>query len=365
MVSRVGGNPRMSHINTLSYHIEEQRNSFNLIRLVAALCVVLTHAYVLLGQGDLQPLKAVTPYTIGRHAVNLFFVLSGLTLSYSLERNPDLVRFIWARALRIFPALFAFGLVFALLVGPFLTRWDLVAYFTDAHTYRYPFAILLFFNNATPPHGIFSDLPRPGSVNGSLWTIRYEIIAYLGLALAAAMGVLRTRFGSSLLLSSAGLAMAFVELVWVGAQDTPLESLSRYGFSFLLGINFYRWRAYIPTTLWSLLPTIVLTYVLHGTALAAPAYILLVGHAGVVIGCRDFGFLSAWARRNDISYGTYVYGWPVQQVLVPFCMGMAPLMFFVISAAAVIPLGYLSWRLVEKPALRFKSLNARQVFLPH
>lgn len=351
----------MSHISTLSHHLDEQRNSFNLIRLAASLCVILTHAYVLTGQGDQQPLKDVTPYTIGRHAVNLFFVLSGLTLSFSLERNPDLVSFIWARALRIFPALFAFGVAFALLVGPFITRWAPAEYFTDAHTYQYPFAILFFFDDATAPHGIFADLPRPGSVNGSLWTIRYEIIAYLGLALAATVGVLRTRFGSSLLLSAAGLAMAFIELVWVGAQDTPLESLSRYGFSFLLGINLYRWRAFVPTALWSLLPTAALTYALHGTALAAPVYILLVGHLGIVLGCRDYGRLSAWARRTDISYGTYIYGWPMQQILVPFCQGLAPPAFAIVSAAAVIPLGYLSWRLVEKPALRFKRINLRDL----
>ncbi len=351
----------MSHMNTLSHHLGEQRNSFNLIRLVASLCVILTHAYVLLGQSDLQPLKDTTPYTIGRHAVNLFFVLSGLTLSFSLERNPDLIRFIWARALRIFPALFAFGVVFALLVGPFLTRWHPADYFADAHTYQYPFSVLFFFNNATAPHGIFADLPRPGSVNGSLWTIRYEIIAYLCLALAAAVGVLRTRFGSSLLLAAAGLAMAFIELVWVGAQDTPLESLSRYGFSFLLGINFYRWRAFIPTALWTLLPTIALTFALHGTILAAPVYILLVGHLGIVLGCRDYGFLSAWARRTDISYGTYIYGWPMQQILVPFCQGLAPPVFAIISTVAVIPLGYLSWQLVEKPALRLKRIDLRKL----
>ena len=352
----------MSYTKTLSYHLDEQRNSFNLIRLFASLCVIVTHAYVLLGLSDQQPLKDVTPYTIGRHAVNLFFVLSGLTLTFSLDRNPDLVRFIWARILRIFPALFAFGAVFALLAGPFITRWGLLDYFNDAHTYQYPFSVLVFFNNATPPHGIFLDHPRPGAVNGSLWTIRYEVLAYLALALAFALSMLRARLSASLMLGAAGLAMAFIELVWVAAQDTPLESLSRYGFAFLLGINYYRWRAYIPTALWTLLPAAGLTYALHGTILAAPAYIVLVGHLGIVLGCRDYGIFSAWARRTDISYGTYIYGWPVQQILVPFCLGMAPALFAVISAAIVVPLGYLSWQLVEKPALRLKAIDLRQVF---
>lgn len=354
----------MSRFGTLSHHLDEQENSFNLVRLIAALCVILTHAYVLLGHGDLQPLKDATPYTIGRHAVNLFFVLSGLTLTASLDRNPDLIRFVRARALRIFPALFVFGLVFALFLGPFLTRWDLVDYYDDAHTYQYPLSVLFFFNHATPPHGIFTDRPLPESVNGSLWTIRYEVAAYLGLAVAYAVGVLRTRLASSLLLSAAGLAMAFIELVWVGAQDTPFESFSRYGFSFLLGINFYRWRHFIPTSLGSLAPTALLTYAFHGTDLAAPAYIILCGHLGVVLGCRDYGYLSAWARRTDISYGTYIYGWPVQQILVPFCQGLAPVTFAFVSALVVMPIGYLSWWLVEKPALRLKSIDIRRMFSP-
>lgn len=221
---------------TLSHFLEEDINSFNLVRLVAALCVVLTHAYVLLGLGEFQPLKDSTPYTIGRHAVNLFFVLSGLMLTRSLDRKR------------------------------------LAEYFVDAHTYQYPLSILVFFNNATPPHGIFLDLPRPGQVNGSLWTIRYEVAAYLALAAGYAVGVFRTRLGTSLLLSAAGLAIAFVELIWMSAQDTPIESLARYSFSFLLGVNFYHWRSVVPTAWWTVLPTAIVTYAINKTGFEAPAF---------------------------------------------------------------------------------------------
>ncbi|MFZ5673171.1 MAG: acyltransferase family protein [Pseudomonadota bacterium] len=346
---------------TLSNFLEEDSNSFNLVRLVAALCVVLTHAYVLLGLGEFQPLKDSTPYTIGRHAVNLFFVLSGLMLTRSLDRNPQLVRFMWSRMLRIFPALFAFGAIFAMFLGPFLTYWDLADYFVDAHTYQYPFSILVFFNNATPPHGIFLDLPRPGQVNGSLWTIRYEVAAYLALAAGYAVGVLRTRLGTSLLLSAAGLAIAFVELIWIGAQDSPIESLSRYSFSFLLGVNFYRWRSVIPTAWWTILPTAIVTYAINKTGFEAPAFILLCGQLGIILGTRDFGMLSKWTRKTDISYGTYIYGWPVQQIMVPLCRNMAPLTFALVSMLIVMPLGYLSWRFVERPALQLKSIDLRDL----
>lgn len=84
--------------------LEVERNSFNLIRLVAALAVLVSHAFAINSAIDApEPLQGTTPFTLGGHAVNAFFVVSGLTLSHSLERNPSLSNYILARALRLLP----------------------------------------------------------------------------------------------------------------------------------------------------------------------------------------------------------------------------------------------------------------------
>jgi peptidoglycan/LPS O-acetylase OafA/YrhL len=126
-------------------------NSFNLVRLLAALSVLVSHSFVVvLGNEAVEPLMRATPYSLGQHAVNAFFVISGLMLAQSLQRDPNLVRFVQARVLRIFPGLLAYGFVFALVMRPFLTDLTLVEYLSDVHTFIYPIDVMVHFQDAVP-----------------------------------------------------------------------------------------------------------------------------------------------------------------------------------------------------------------------
>jgi peptidoglycan/LPS O-acetylase OafA/YrhL len=61
----------------------------------------------------------------------------------------------------------------------------------------------------------------------------------------------------------------------------------------------------------------------------------------------------AWCETHDLSYGTYLIGFPVQQLLAAAGLSSVGVMLFaVISAMAVLPLAALSWLFVERPALR-------------
>lgn len=345
---------------TLADSLSENRNSFNLIRLAAALSVLISHAYVLLGQGEIRPLYSWTSYSVGQHAVNVFFVLSGLMLTQSLVRDPDIWNFATARILRIFPALLAFGLFFSFVLGPFLTTVKLGEYFLEGHTYSYPFDLLLRFHEAEPPHGIFTGLPVPGVVNDSLWTIRYELLAYASLVVMFVLGVAKTRLGSALCMLAALLTLAAIKFGWIGGLDTPFEQLTRYAVCFLIGINLFHWKAHIGTQWWPLLATFLVAWLASGTPLTALASILLATHLTICIGSRSFGGLTRWTQETDISYGTYVYGWPTQQVLVTLFPAMNPVLFAVVSMAITPVFGYLSWIFVEKPALRLKKRLRRR-----
>ena len=339
---------------TLAECLNERHNSFNLVRLVAALSVIVTHSYPLLGQGDAQPLKAITPYTLGQHAVNVFFVLSGLMLARSLHRNPNLASFAVNRALRIFPALFVFGIVFAFLAGPFLSTLGAARYFSDLHTFLYPFAVLIHFSSATPPQGIFTGLPVAETVNDPLWTIRYEITAYLCLALLFGLRLLRGAASAGMFLLVMLLMMLAHGRGWLGPDHSPLEQLARYGFCFLVGVNLYYWRNHVSNAVLWVLPTALAAWLLRDTLLGAPAFIVLSAHVAILAGTRDFGPLTSWTRETDISYGTYIYGWPVQQTLLAMGLGLTPAMLAFCSLLVVPVCGLLSWKYVEEPALRLR-----------
>ena len=60
--------------------------------------------------------------------------------------------------------------------------------------------------------------------------------------------------------------------------------------------------------------------------------------------------------RTDLSYGTYIYACPIQQVLVIAGLGaLNPLVFAIVATAVTLPVAAMSWFLIEKPAMKLKS----------
>ena len=348
----------------ISNILDSECNSFNLVRLVAALSVLISHSYLLqTGLSSTEPLAASTPFTLGQHAVNAFFVISGLTLSHSLHRNPDLTHYAWARFLRIFPGLFAFGLFFAFVAGPLLTSLRLVDYFTDAHTWLYPAAVLVQFGQAVPPHEIFSSGPYAEAANDPLWTIKYEIVAYVGLAIFCRFDLLRRTSALRLALAVALGIFVFAAPLSEGQHFAGwLYQLGRYGFCFLLGVLGYHFRDRFSLSPWLLILPAALVLLLAGTKFEAAAYVIFVAHIVLVAGSMNYGVLTSFCRKSDLSYGTYIYGWPVQQSLIVLFPGMGIASLLVFSLAIVPAFDLVSWNLVEKPFLRLKRRDPRAFF---
>lgn len=65
--------------------------------------------------------------------------------------------------------------------------------------------------------------------------------------------------------------------------------------------------------------------------------------------------------RIDISYGTYIYGWPVSQIIVYYSMKygftLKPITLTLATLLFTFPLAYTSWRLIESPCLKLKGLS--------
>ncbi len=342
----------------LSDILDANRNSFNLVRLIAAISVIVSHAYAIgIGPGAPQPLGSLTPFTLGQHAVNAFFFLSGLTLSLSLARNPSLLHFVAARFLRVIPGLFVCGAFFAFILGPAMTTWNLTDYFSDAHTWLYPLAVLVKFAWAEPPHGIFTSAPYSETPNDPLWTLKYELAAYAGLALLQLSGLLRSWMALIAVLLIAALVYVLTASM-IGNTSVPgwAYNMGRYGFCFMLGALAYRFRSGIPLTPWLLTASLAVAIAATGTRFASLAYIVLVAHLVIVIGSFGFGPLTRFARDTDVSYGTYIYGWPIQQSIVVLFPTMSAELMILCALAIVLPLAFASWTLVEKPSLDLKRV---------
>lgn len=336
---------RFSVSPTLDHAWASGRNHFNMIRLIAAWLVIWSHAWAITGTAGNDHFARLTlSKSAGAFAVDVFFVISGFLVAASCERN-GWREFLLARALRIYPALIVCVALTVCVLGPLLTT--AADYWRDAATWRYLWANATLWRAEFWLPGVFETLPRTAA-NGSLWTLPIEGRLYLALLAAGALGMLRAwRYLPAWTLAIAGAA-AFA---WLRA---PLQEHLAYlvwvTAFFITGTLLWTWRARIRLSWWPLLPLLGLAAIGRGTLGFVPVYFALV-----VYGTFCLAFLPRLPRieRNDLSYGLYLYGWPMQQLAL--VLGATTVLANTIAASALaFACAALSWFLVERPALRWK-----------
>ncbi|MFD2250980.1 peptidoglycan/LPS O-acetylase OafA/YrhL [Pseudochelatococcus lubricantis] len=335
-------------------------DNFSLIRHCLAAAVVVSHAFsVGTGIGADEPLHATTGFSLGEHAVNGFFAVSGFLVTMSFMRRGPL-DYVVARALRIAPALVAAVLLCAFVMGPLLTQLSPGDYFRDPMLWRFVQATLTTLKSTAPLPGVFEDNPFRFAL-GTVWTLKYEIACYV-LVLAIGMaGVLRRRtlvLAGVIALAAASLLLDFLYPEAGKGQQTAI----RLPLIFMTGSLLFLYRDRVRL---GLLLLAVLAFAMW-LAAGTPLYrtLLFVTQAyGVLWFALAVPPLLRRPPRADLSYGLYLYGWPVQQVLFGFFPQIAA--WAMIGPALVLSalVAALSWYLVEQPALAFKGrlmLTARR-----
>ena len=329
-------------------------NNFNLLRMLAATGVLVSHAYPLTrGPGAEQPLERLLGgITLGTVCVYVFFAISGFFIAQSFERSATIGTFLRARALRLFPALAVVLCVTVLVAGVSLTAAPPAVYWAAVPEYLVRNVTLFFLRYDLP--GVFEDNPYGPAINGSLWTLNYEVLCYVGVFLAGVAGLLRRPGTMAVLLLLFAAAYAVAMEVRVPIRVRLLLDL---GLPFAVGTAFYLWRDRIVLSL----PAAAGFFAAAAAVGAVPAlepafrpvFVLALSYAVFVAGHLP-GKLRGYNRLGDYSYGTYIYAFPVQQ-LVAFWGVTMPL----VNIAAALPLtllcAVLSWHLVERPALRLKA----------
>lgn len=348
---------------TLAGYAERRDNNFNLIRLLAAAIVILSHSYAVTLHGGAEPLMRASGLDLGALAVNVFFVISGFLVTKSFLRRRSLGQFIAARVLRIWPGLLVAVLSNVLLFGAAFTTLPLKEYLTARATWEYfgVNAALLAegVNLRFLLPGVFAANPWGAAVNGSLWTLPYEVWIYVGLTLVGLAGLLRRRWAvNALLLLILGLATALAQ----GRLPGPLFAHPALPF-FLRFASFFGWGAVFYVNR-SVIP-------LHGGIAAALAgltilawrvpttltllFPLALTYGVFWLGYAPGGFIRRYNRLGDTSYGVYIYAFPVQQSLVALLPGIDPLPLAALALPVTLVFAILSWRFVEHPALRLKQ----------
>lgn len=337
---------------TLEQAMAAKGDNLLLLRLIAASAVIYGHSYAISGipgAADHLTRQGWGLYS-GTIAVQIFFVVSGFLVTGAWLRRPDLAFFLQSRALRIVPAYLACLAISALLLGAMLTDLPLAQYYADPLTWRYIWKNLTFSPEMvwTLP-GVFAGNPHPNTVNGSLWTLVVEVRVYVWLAIFGLLGLLDRRerfFHAALILACALYAPYALPMM-------PMDEFLRLGGFFLAGCAFYRWRDLIPFHGALFAALFVLAVLAHG----GTWFLTLLGLAlayGVFWFAYGPRFLLGFNRLGDYSYGVYLWGFPIQQVVAQLLPVPTPTRITLIALPCAIAAGALSWHLLEKPLLRLR-----------
>ena len=338
-------------MTTLRTAYDPRRNNFDLIRLLLATLVAVSHGMVM--RTGHQPYFGES--TIGDFAVDGFFVLSGFLVVNSYLRLNNFFRYSWHRLLRIMPGFWVCLLVVAFVAAPLaavLQGLPASTPFTQEPTSFHFLAVnagLLI--NEYGIGGLLADNPEPLIFIGSLWTLVFEAMCYIVLAGLGLLGVLRHR----------RLVLVFAILFWCLATAQSLgipvpigDNILRMLTMFFLGACAFLFADRVP---------------MHWAVLVVACAIFLISAGTLenyrVAGAVAFVYLLLWSAvrlpfkvrlRVDISYGVFIYHWPIQQLLMLTPVALLPTWaFVVVSLATSVPVALASWHLVERPALDRKN----------
>jgi peptidoglycan/LPS O-acetylase OafA/YrhL len=346
---------------TLADCLDGGRDNFLVLRLLAALMVVLGHSFLIVG-GDVsgnEPLHRILPRTYAHLAgVAMFFAISGFLITLSFERRPDLVRFARARALRLWPALVVVVAAWTFVLGPMLSTLPADAYFGagDDHgtAYRYFWSNISLFRLWPWLPGLFESNPIPRHVNGSLWTIPWEATMYVAVALAGVLRLLRFPW----LASAVIVALVAALVLWpIYSSDAAATGQLPLGYElaacFGAGSIACLLRRFVPVSTGIMLLLALVAFAGRDTLLIWPAILYFVFWFAYV------PRLPAMPRDADLSYGTYLWAFPVQQAVVQITGVESPAGLFLIATPIVLAIAAASWFLIERPALRLKQRSHR------
>lgn len=335
--------------------IYSRENNLNLIRLIAAISVTFGHSFAMTHGSHYEFIPGINSAGFGFYAVAIFFGLSGFLITQSYFRNSNWIIYLKARLLRLVPGyLFANFLTALLIVFIVKGDWTLLAskaffihvvggYFKEGHSFP----------------DVFSHL-HYNSTNGSMWTLVYEFRMYILVLIFGVLGILRRKFIFLALCTAIfGIAAIPVEPIFKPVFNTLFKikwndpTYLSLALCFGLGTLAFLFRDKVRLFFW---PSVVLLL----SAAFFDFWLFKCVFAIYFIFCFAYipkFYIHKLNFKNDLSYGIYILSWPIQQCVLHLKLTNNPYAVFGISMAFIIPLAFISWKLVEEPSLKLKNYD--------
>lgn len=345
-------------------------NNFDTLRLLFAVLVILSHSFPLTrGSNDTEPLSRLTlgQVTFGNISVWAFFVISGFLITRSWQRSPKVLKYLKRRVARIYPGFIVTAVVTALAIVPFAA---------DPASYR-PISLGQFLGHTLrldtfPTSPVFVHNPGGGALNGSLWSVPYEFWCYLGVMTLGLAGLLQRRAWVVALFAAVVALHLYMDVSGWKPSGSVLGQI--FGYPpfwatvlpyYLAGTIFqlYGGPQLLSRRLLAVAAGVVAVsvFIPHGLVVSLP-----VCGSYLLMGLAYLPWLHplSLGRFGDFSYGTYLYAYPIQQLLVMRVHGnISPWLLFAEATPLTLGAGALSWFLVERHFLERNSVKRHEGML--
>lgn len=350
----------------LAMVLQARDNNFNFIRVVAALFVLVSHAYPLSrGAAEVEPLVAQLGFSLGGLGVFTFFCISGFFISLSYQRSKSKIDFVVARFLRLYPALLVVLVLSAFVVGPLFATMSLRDYLSSSEVYSYVTSNLKLKTIQFQLPGLFQNNPYPG-INGSLWTLYYEVLLYALVLTLGVVGLLKSLprvsmffvvyfvfyFVFKILLAREGIHPGFQTLMWV-----------QWSFPFIIGMLLYSYRSNIWLDYRILGACWLVTFLLFKSPVFVEAFVVAWSYSVFWVAFNTPWFARQFNKLGDYSYGLYIYAFPTQEILAHLCKGISPVAMILVALPLALVPAVLSWHFIEHSCILRKKAIAQRVSL--
>lgn len=339
----------------LSEKIFKRENCFDFLRFFAAILVIFSHSYPLLGyQKDWLTLRIKSGMSFGSLAVSIFFIISGFLITASWYNQKQIIPFLKNRILRLYPALIFVVLVSFFIVGPIFSDLSVKDYFLHSGSVEYLWNMTIIkFKSSIP--SVFAQNVYKDTFNGSLWTLRTELHCYLIVAVLGVLGLFKRKFfwylwSIPFLIWFFGVShsneLYFVILFLIGQMYYLLKDKIQLNKSIailaVVGFAGYLFLSDIHFIIRNFLLVFSLPYLIFYLAYNLP-------------------ILNNFSKYGDFSYGLYIYAFPVQQIVSNLTGGdLSIKSFFFISFLITFLCSIFSWYFIEKRALSLKKISLRK-----
>ena len=340
----------------------EHFNNFNAVRLALAVLVIVSHAFPLsYGSEGSEPLMRMTASqeAFGDVAVNFFFLISGMLITASWLRSKSMQNYLFKRVLRIYPGFVVAHVVSILIALTFSPALRLTAVsrgwiYSFLQAFLHDLVFLGYASLVQP--AAFAANPLPMHNNGSLWTIYIEFCCYILVVVLGLFCLFKRR--KLILLLALGVWVSYVAKLFFDRY--AWESDSRFMTYFFAGMVCWLFRDKIVRAL-----TVPVGIACAGALIISSrfppfwsvVFPVVASYVILSIGTGRRWRFTQWTEKTDLSYGVYLYAFPVQQAIASF----PSLRYWAFNLLIALPvttgLAWLSWHFIEKPFLRMKNLK--------